>query len=409
MGSYTGFQFLNPMIGGGLYGNYDGAYLLDDEFSDTLAAGAVNGTPATPGPGLRAVTDTTNKLSVAGGNLAITGGVAWGDPAYGLTAIAREAGRIGLFKLTLAGVLSHLHIGFKSIYTSVILNEAVLYFSNGGILYIYISGGGTTVTPGVYTATTYQVAVVLRGTGAHFFIKGGAFANWSLLYSSIYNNTASLSPAITNHSHAPLFDYVRVPAQTWWPTPIASDSFNRGNGVLGNTDGLAVEEIGGSGLPWTDNVGTWAILGNKVAASALVGGVAIATVESGKTDGLVTGTLTRSAGTLGIVLRYVDSDNFMRAEHDGTNCRLITRIAGVEATAITAIVAIGAGVIHVISQGTSHALYLNNAQVGVTTVVAGLTTGTRIGLHTTDTGNSFDNLYDFARGTSGEYTILNSF
>ena len=33
-------------------------YDLRDDFTDTLAAGSVNGTPATPGPGTRAVTDT---------------------------------------------------------------------------------------------------------------------------------------------------------------------------------------------------------------------------------------------------------------------------------------------------------------------------------------------------------------
>lgn len=39
-------------------------YLLRDEFTDTLAAGSVDGTPAVPGPGTRSVTDTGNNISV---------------------------------------------------------------------------------------------------------------------------------------------------------------------------------------------------------------------------------------------------------------------------------------------------------------------------------------------------------
>lgn len=44
-------------------------YLIRDEFTDTRAAGAVDGTAATPGPGVRNGADPDNKLSVSDGAL----------------------------------------------------------------------------------------------------------------------------------------------------------------------------------------------------------------------------------------------------------------------------------------------------------------------------------------------------
>jgi len=40
------------------------SWLLRDEFTDTRAAGAVDATPATPGPGTRAATDTDSKMTI---------------------------------------------------------------------------------------------------------------------------------------------------------------------------------------------------------------------------------------------------------------------------------------------------------------------------------------------------------
>lgn len=397
MGSHTGFQFLNP-----LYGGID--YLRDDEFYDTRVAGTINGTPAAPGPGTRFLVDTIGTVSIANGIVTGTGNAA-GDPklVIDLPSGSHVAGRLMIVECTLAVAASIFDVGFDSDVTGIAY-LGVRLGATGALAVIQNSTSGPNVGVSV-AVTSYKVAVVLRsiGAGCHILIKGGAFTNWTLLW--VENRVGNLVSyaGIDWRVNVATSSFIRVPAQLWLLLSSVSDSFNRGNGALGNTNGLAVEEIGGDGLPWTDNVGTWAILGNQAAASALTGGVAIATVDSGETDGIVTGTLTRSAGTLGIVLRYVDANNFMRAEHDGTNCRVITRIAGVEATAITAVVAIGAGVIRVISQDTSHSLYLNNVQVGATTVIAGLTTGTRVGLHTTDTGNAFDTFYSFARGTGGEY------
>ena len=52
--------------------NYFGAamrYLLRDEFTDTLTAGNVNGTAATPGPGTRVAIETDGQLSISSDKL----------------------------------------------------------------------------------------------------------------------------------------------------------------------------------------------------------------------------------------------------------------------------------------------------------------------------------------------------
>src|SRR3990167_9656089 len=70
-------------------------YLLDDEFTDIKAAGAVNGTPAVPGPGTRVLVDTNLIMSTAGGVLVVNGTPA-GNDRYHLGSVARVAGRVHL-------------------------------------------------------------------------------------------------------------------------------------------------------------------------------------------------------------------------------------------------------------------------------------------------------------------------
>ncbi|HUW11159.1 MAG TPA: hypothetical protein VM537_15625, partial [Anaerolineae bacterium] len=79
-------------------------WLLRDEFRIDAAAGAVNGTPATPGPGTRTAVDTGgDALSIASGNMAFANpnNVA-GDPGLWYGAITRQAGRILLVAFTAA-------------------------------------------------------------------------------------------------------------------------------------------------------------------------------------------------------------------------------------------------------------------------------------------------------------------
>lgn len=69
----------------------------------------------------------------------------------------------------------------------------------------------------------------------------------------------------------------------------------------------------------------------------------------------------------------------------------------------------GAGyVLRVIKDDTAVRLYYNNVLIGTGTCSASIT-GTRAGLFSTYSGNTFDNFTLFARGTGNEYGALNNY
>jgi len=203
--------------------------------------------------------------------------------------------------------------------------------------------------------------------------------------------------------------FVRIPDALWLPQPLAFDSLSRGDGALGSSETVGPDGQATPARTWVNRVGTTLVASNKAQASALVGGVAIATVDTGTVNAITDATLTRAGNEVGVVLRYADSDNYIRAIHDGTNCKLVKRVAAAETDVISAVVALGAGAIRVIPDGTSFALYLNDVQVGATSTIndAALQTGTQQGLYSTNVGNTQDLLSIFARGSNGEYAALN--
>jgi hypothetical protein len=114
-------------------------------------------------------------------------------------------------------------------------------------------------------------------------------------------------------------------------TLAGSDSFDRGDGAPGNTDGAGIDGVtGGSGLSWTDKVGTSGITSNRLRFTAVSGGVGITVVDTGKTDGVVVGqAATAGANSIGLTLRYVDTSNYVHVYINTTdNITLREVIAG---------------------------------------------------------------------------------
>jgi len=385
-------------------------WLLRDEFSDTLAAGAVNGTPATPGPGTRVVVDTGNKVSISGGEYVFAGTsvTPWADPRIYYDAVVRVAGRLMVTRFIVpTAVGDGAILGFRSATAGGAANmQAGLYLT--GTLWSWWGATGAQV--GLFSADTYYVIVtVLRATGAYHFIRGGAFTDWTLLWISSIGNTATLYPAFDHSNKAMRADRRRIPVETWLPTPAAFDSFSRADGALGSSEIWGPDNQIVTARVWNNRVGTTLVATGVAQASALVGGIAIATVNTGTVNAITSATLTRAGNEVGVVLRYVDADNYIRAIHDGTNCKLVKRVAAAETDVISAVAALGAGAIRVIPDGTTFMLYLNNAQVGATSTIndAALQTGTEQGLYSTNLGNTQDLLSIFARGSNGEYAALN--
>jgi len=383
------------------------SYLFDDEFTTAFLAGNVNGTAAEPGPGgVRNVTDTENKLSISGGAAVYAAGKSVAsntDPIcrYAQT-VARSVG-LGLVGAVSATTYGALRAGFGG--ASGSLSPAFEFparaFSGGAAQPNFMS---------LVNGTTYRFAVVCRASGEWYFVKGGIYSNWTLVWISVADTTTPLyiGHSVNNGSNVN-FDYLRI-FSGFAPTPLANDGFG---GAFGITDGQFGEITGlgsgGAGLTWTQQLGTWANGSGKTAASALSGGVAQATVATSTADVLAEIKVTRAAGVGGLTLRWIDANNHIRAYHDGTNAKLDQVVAGVVTNKITGVATYSAGaVLRVDLSGTNGRLYYGNTFIGTTgTLNAGLT-GTPHGLYTTDTSNGFDDFLAMAKGTSGEYSALDN-
>lgn len=133
------------------------------------------------------------------------------------------------------------------------------------------------------------------------------------------------------------------------------------------------------------------------------------TVSTSDSDVIADTNVTLTAGTQAGIVTNLDStsnpQNFIIVYHDGTNLKVDEAVAGVYTNKQSTAVAIGAGALRVIRDGTKLRAYLNNALVGAELTMTA-NTNTKHGLFSTYSGNSFDNFTLWARGTGGEFSAL---
>lgn len=395
------------------------AYLVNDTFTTDRAAGAVNGTKAEPGPGLRDVNDTSSKLSVSGGSLIIaTAAPGTGNPRLLYATQGRRAGLMAITALTTpaSGTAGPARSGWTYSPTGIYGTEAVT-FSNSNVLEVRVNLTNITVGASVL-GTAYVVAVVLRSSGSFYFIKGGTFTNWTLVWISMGVTDTPISPVIAaiNNGAGCSSAYLRVPATLWLPTPLASDGFGS---AFGTSDGLGHAEgvagglgSGGSGLSWTQDVGTWTIFSGSAKPATVVSSRAIAILDTGKADVLVRTSHTASGGSGGVVVRYVDSSNHVRLLYNGSDLILTKRVAGTDTVLQTVTATYVAGATIALScEGTKFRTYYNNVFIGSEQTIAdaALQSGTKQGIYATNTVTAFDDFTVYARGSGGEYAALDNY
>ena len=377
-------------------------WILRDDFTTDLAAGSVNGTAAEPGPGTRTVTDVGNHLSISGGQLISDDA---GSRLSAYPAITRTAGRILIGEMGLAAA-NYCIIGFAT--DTAATNQHQIAFRNLG--HVYIKNFNTFLTmydTGIVLGTHYYCAIILRATGAFYFIKGGIWTNWTLLYSYNLLNTATLYPTANPQAVGAFHDLIRIPDVLWLPTPLVSDGFG---GTWPTSDGAGHAETtglgsGGGSKTWTANLGTWGSAAGVASCSELdVSGVGIATTDCGTANIHALCTMARTGDNVGNVWRYIDADNYLFSYHDGTNFVLKQRLATVESTLITAAVAIGAGAMQITLSGVKGSFFLNNVAIGTPTtgINAAFSAATKHGLYTTNIANTLDNFVVHARGDEGQ-------
>jgi len=393
-------------------------YLLRDEFTTDLAAGAVNGTAAEPGPGARTVVDVESKIVINHGGWINMGAQA--TPAtqdeYVVypTPITRRLGQIiySNFRGTI--------VSGQAPYGFALLKTLTVNWSNGYDMLFYWHGGtsvrdsGMTafgaVMFGVTPSFMSEMWVVLRAAG-YFVFGRNKDTGYPLLYwVSPGSNSATVYAAYAGYAASYFKSRVRAPSNlSYIPVPMASDTFNRA--AIGSTDGAAhAEANGGGGLAWTSKVGTVGISGGAAAiASAVDGGIAIATYPGTSPDGFFTIKPTKATTGAGRVLRYVDADNYLYLIYNGTNLVFTKRVAGAETALINAAAAGGNGkVMSIQLQGTKAYIYYDLKDITATwaQVTVPASTATLHGLYFQDTDSTLDDLVDWPSGLEGQHQSL---
>ncbi len=384
-------------------------YLLEDDFriAASLAAGSVNGTLATDGVNVRTVTDPSSKISISGLLSFATGA----DINSGLwyTNHVRTTGRAMVTSVIIPDALGDIQTGID-VNASGIIQDGFRFLASN----IRGQDAASTRVIGTYaTGTRYQLAIVERTSGYFMFVKGGTFANWTLLWISSTTTTATLFPGfMVNLTTSPFsVDFVRIPDEIISIAPSASDSFNRANGAIGSTDGLAVPESGGGSLSWREDFGTWVISSNAAKAATLTSSTGIATIDAGSPNVIVTANLTRAALFVGIALRFLDANNFIYIYKNFANVNVARVVGGTPVTLTSTAAAYVAGAALTVSAiGSKFRVYYNGAFVSETNIAdAALQTPTRFGLYTSDLGNTIDNFIVFLAGNENQYLLFEDY
>lgn len=264
-------RFARPVgQGGGGSGVAAIVYTLRDLFTTPLAGGAVNGTAAEPTGQTRTVTDGNSKLSITGNTASIaTGGVgAAGDPGIWYPSIVRQVG-LTLF-MYFVQTTNTLEVGWDSAAAGSILFSFRPIV--GSALNVKDNGGNIAVGAALSTATTYQIAISLRSSGCWYFIKGGAFTFWTLIWISA-SSSINLLPGATVNNSNDVFNIsdLRVPVALIVPNPLAYDTFTRANGALGSTETAGPDAQVIAALTWLFTAGIWTIATNKAVATPVLG------------------------------------------------------------------------------------------------------------------------------------------
>lgn len=383
-------------------------YDLYDKFETDRAAGAVNGTQAEPIGGTRTVINANGNISIIGGVL----NCATGSTPLDFLSYPSMSKAIGATLITkVIPSVARFYFGWTTLFTQAHPSFASFLFK-AGISSVSVYENGLDINVGTITPTQEHTAsIILRDLGAFYLIKGYSSANYILLYATNTINGTAIHPLYSPLDAATVFsaDDIRFQKRAIILSPLASDSFNRADGAIGSTDGAGTPETGGSGLAWAADAGTFTIATNKAKASVLAGGIAITTVAASSVNVMVEMEVTRAAGDAGMILRYVDASNYVRAIHNGTNVQLVKVVAGTPTTLINTAAAHVAGARLIVSADlTKFRVYYNNAFIGTEQTIsdAALQTSGKIGIYTGDLTNTFDNFVAWARGNEGQYADI---
>ena len=116
--------------------------------------------------------------------------------------------------------------------------------------------------------------------------------------------------------------------------------------------------------------------------TALSGGIGINTVTVSSSDVFVSCNIYWVSGTAGLIVRYIDPNNYVRVVHTGTNVQLIKRVSASETTVFdTATSYVDGAELKISCVGSAFRVYYNDVAVSTGTISdAILQTASSVGL-----------------------------
>lgn len=212
--------------------------LLRDLFTTPDATPVTSPRTAEPGPGQLVLLQTHGTLAIADNELQIThtDNSAFGQQGLRTsTAVSREAGRMGLFRVTLPAVGTNgVLLGFWPTTTLNGSPAAAVLLKDDGVY----TPNGTLVLAGYAVAeATVYLAVVLDTAGSFVFAKGpGFFSTWALAYWHDTGNAASLYFGLSNYDADLAVQELCVPSRLATLTPTVHVAPTLGQTYSGEID-----------------------------------------------------------------------------------------------------------------------------------------------------------------------------
>lgn len=215
--------------GNSAYSNIAAAflYVLYDEF--VTPEGPPIALPRTcePGPGTLDGTQTRTFTIVGEYIQANTGGAAsWTNQILNTPSQSRAYGLALGWQTYLNNSASQIMTGWSSSTTAPDSNSVYAVWHPGVVTYWtpYATDGLFTQVPDPFVAATwYDWIVVLRSTGAFFYMKGGVYTDWQLVWVNPNNATATLYGVMSQFAiaHGVRWDGVRIGQL---PAPYTADA-----------------------------------------------------------------------------------------------------------------------------------------------------------------------------------------
>lgn len=187
-------------------------YLLLDQFNTSKSP--LLSRAAEPGPGILALTQVDGQFSISGGKLVFPAQSTpvWGDLGFAYAPLNRSIGRALLTSLNHSAIggsdamMGWLSNGFSSTNALGCLRLLASGFA------VYASTGTENVTSlgSGSTGVAYDVAIICRSTGYLYFVRGGIYTNWTLLWPGKGDSSATIYPGLANYDAAGTVDDFRV-------------------------------------------------------------------------------------------------------------------------------------------------------------------------------------------------------